>query len=113
VLIAWRHQDIALKTRAGIAGISEEILTQTGTTQAFEVPVNWPASSTGARYGLVFVFDRPKGSGPISDFSIVPQQLLADDLSNLRFQFDPSGWAVDITKHTLCVRALLKAHKAS
>jgi hypothetical protein len=81
VLIAWQHEDIPLKTKAGFAGISREILTQTGTTQAFDVPVNWPAGSTGARYDLVFVFDRPKGSGPISDFSIVPQQLLAGDLS--------------------------------
>jgi hypothetical protein len=81
VLIAWQHQEIALKTRAGIAGISEEILTQTGTSQAFDVPITWPASSAAARYDLVFVFDRPKGSGPISDFSIVPQQLLAGDLS--------------------------------
>jgi hypothetical protein len=81
VLIAWQHQDIALKTNAGAPGISQEILKQTSSKQAFDVPADWPTGSTGARYDLVFVFDRPNGSGPISNFAVVPQQLLAGDLS--------------------------------
>jgi hypothetical protein len=32
VLIAWQHEDIALTTKTGGPGISQEILTQTGTT---------------------------------------------------------------------------------
>jgi hypothetical protein len=82
VLIAWQHEDIALKTKAGAPGISQEILTQTSTKQMFDVPANWPTGPTGARYDLVFVFDRPNGSGAISDFALIPQQLLAGDLSN-------------------------------
>jgi hypothetical protein len=80
VLIAWQHQDIALKTNAGVPGISQEILKQTDTKQPFDVPVDWPTLSADARYDLVFVFDRPHGGGPISDFAVVPQQLLAGDL---------------------------------
>jgi hypothetical protein len=81
VLIAWQHQDIALKTKAGAPGIGQKILTRTSTKQPFDVPVDWPTGSAGARYDLVFVFDRPRGIGPISDFAVVPQQLLAGDLS--------------------------------
>jgi hypothetical protein len=79
VLIAWQHQDIALKTKTGDPGISQEILTQTTTKQIFDVPANWPTGSDGARYDLVFVFDRPKGTGPITDFVVVPQQLRVGD----------------------------------
>jgi hypothetical protein len=79
VLVAWQHQDIALKTKVGAAGISQEILNQTNTKQAFDVPLDWPAGSAGARYDLVFVFDRPSGSGPIGDFALFPQRLLAGD----------------------------------
>jgi hypothetical protein len=32
-----------------------------------------------ARYDLVFVFDRPGGDGPITGFTLFPQQLLAGD----------------------------------
>ena len=79
VLVAWQHEDIALKTKTGNPGISAEILTQTGTTGTLNVPTSWP----GARYDLVFVFDRPTGRGPITGFRLVPQQLLAGDLPNI------------------------------
>ncbi len=62
VLIAWQHEDIALKTKTGNPGISAEILTQTETTGTLNVPTSWP----GARHDLVFVFDRPTGCGPIT-----------------------------------------------
>ena len=80
VLIAWQHQDIALMTKEGSPGISQEILTQTGTTGTFDVPNGWPVGPAGARYDLVFVFDRPSGSGPITGFTLFAQQLLAGDL---------------------------------
>jgi hypothetical protein len=80
VLVAWQHEDIALKTRVGDPGISHEILKQTGTAQTFNVPANWPTGPVGARYDLVFLFDRPSGSGPIIGFMLFPQQLLANDL---------------------------------
>lgn len=83
VLIAWQHEDIALKTKTGDPGISAEILTQTETAGTFNVPTNWPAGPTSARYDLVFVFDRPTGRGPITGFSLVPQHLLAGDLPNI------------------------------
>jgi hypothetical protein len=81
VLIAWQHQDIALTTKTGDPGISQEILTQTGTTATLAVPTSWPVGPAGvARYDLVFVFDRPSGKGPITGFTLFPQQLLAGDL---------------------------------
>jgi len=80
VLIAWQHQDIALATKTGGSGISQEILTQTGTTRTFDVPTSWPTGPAGARYDLVFVFDRPSGSGPVTGFTLLGQQLLAGDL---------------------------------
>jgi hypothetical protein len=80
VLIAWQHQDIALTTKTGDPGISQEILTQTGTTATLGVPTSWPTGPAGARYDLVFVFDRPSGRGPITGFTLFPQQLLAGDL---------------------------------
>src|ERR1700761_5521162 len=80
VLIAWQHQDIALKAKVA-AGISQEILTQTGTASTFNVPTHWPTDPAGAaRYDLVFVFDRPGGDGPITSFTLVAQHLLAGDL---------------------------------
>lgn len=84
VLIAWQHELIPLivKTDTG-RGISAEILTQTKTTGTFNVPASWPVGPAGARYDLVFVFDRPTGSGPITGFTLVPQQLLAGDLPNI------------------------------
>jgi hypothetical protein len=41
VLIAWQHEDIALTTKTGGPGISQEILTQTGTTGTFNIPTSW------------------------------------------------------------------------
>jgi hypothetical protein len=76
VLIAWQHEDIALTTKTRDPGISQEILTQTGTAGTLGVPPTWP----GARYDLVFVFDRPSGTGPIMAFTLFPQQLLSGDL---------------------------------
>ena len=80
VLIAWQHEDIALKTKTGDPGICQVILTETGTTKTFDIPTSWPVGPAGARYDLVFVFDRPSGSGPITAFTLFPQQLLAGDL---------------------------------
>ena len=80
VLIAWQHEDIALKTKTGDPGICQVILTETGTTETFDIPTSWPVGPAGARYDLVFVFDRPSGSGPITAFTPFPQQLLAADL---------------------------------
>jgi hypothetical protein len=82
VLIAWQHEDIALTTRTRDPGISQEILSQTGTARTFNVPTSWPTDPAGAsRYDLVFVFERPSGSGPITGFTLFPQHLLATDLS--------------------------------
>jgi hypothetical protein len=80
VLIAWQHEDIALKRKTVDPGISQVILTETGTTKTFDIPTSWPVGPAGARYDLVFVFDRPSGSGPITAFTLFPQQLLAGDL---------------------------------
>jgi len=80
VLIAWQHEDIALTTKTGGPGISQEILTQTGTTGTFNIPTSWPTGPAGARYDLVFVFDRPSGNGPMTGFTLLAQQLLAGDL---------------------------------
>jgi hypothetical protein len=80
VLIAWQHEYIPLATKTGVAGISQEILTQTGTTGTFNIPTSWPTGPAGARYDLVFVFDRPSGNGPITGFTLLAQQLLAGDL---------------------------------
>ena len=64
----------------GENGISQEILTQTGTTRTFNIPTSWPTGPAGARYDLVFVFDRPSGNGPMTGFTLLAQQLLAGDL---------------------------------
>ena len=80
VLIAWQHEDIALTTKTGVPGISGEILTQTGTTGTLNVSTSWPTGPAGARYDLVFVFDRPRGDGPITGFVLVPLLLMAGDL---------------------------------
>jgi hypothetical protein len=82
-LIAWQHEDIALKTKTGDPGISAEILTQTkqlGRSMCQRVGRFGPA---GARCDLVFVFDRPSGRGPTTGFTFVPRQLLAGDLHNI------------------------------
>jgi hypothetical protein len=64
-VLAWQHEDIALKTNTGNPGISAEILTQTGTPGTLNVPTSWPIGPAGARNDLVFVFDRPTGREPI------------------------------------------------
>jgi hypothetical protein len=80
VLIAWQHEDIALLTKDGQPGISQSILTQTQTSDGkFNIPQTWPSGPQGARYDLVFVFDRPAGTGPIENFSLIAQMLLAGD----------------------------------
>jgi hypothetical protein len=66
VLIAWQHQDIP--------AIGHHILKHTDTSE-LTVPATWPTE----RYDLVWVFDRPSGSGRITSFSQVPQLLLAGD----------------------------------
>jgi hypothetical protein len=80
VLIAWQHEDIALLTKSGQPGISQSILTQTQTPAGkFNIPQTWPSGPQGARYDLIFVFDRPAGQGPIETFSLFAQMLLAGD----------------------------------
>ena len=80
VLIAWQHEDIPLLNKEGAPGISQCILTETKTPSGkFNIPSTWPKGKTGARYDLVFVFDRPSGSGPITGFTLFPQRLLAGD----------------------------------
>jgi hypothetical protein len=80
LLIAWQHEDIAMTTEDGAPGISAEILSLTGTQGTFTVPPTWPTDAFGvARYDLVFVFDRPSGTGAITDFTLVPQHLLPGD----------------------------------
>jgi hypothetical protein len=66
VLIAWQHQDIP--------AIGQHILKHTDTS-GLAVPASWPDE----RYDLVWMFDRPSGSGPITAFNQVPQLLLAGD----------------------------------
>jgi hypothetical protein len=66
VLIAWQHQDIP--------AIGHHFLKHTDTPR-LTIPATWPDE----RYDLVWVFDRPSGSGPIISFSQVPQLLLAGD----------------------------------
>jgi hypothetical protein len=83
VLIAWQHEDIPLTTKTGVPGISQEILTQTETQGVLHVPTSWPTGPAGARYDIVFVFDRPTGVGPITGFTLFAQQLLAGDLPNV------------------------------
>jgi hypothetical protein len=80
VLIAWQHEDIPLLTKDGQPGISQSILTQTDTSAGkFNIPQTWPSGPQGARYDLVFVFDRPAGQGPIESFSLIAQMLLTGD----------------------------------
>jgi hypothetical protein len=75
VLIAWQHQDILPKTPAADSIVSE-LLKQTQTVNLPGVPAGpWP----GNRFDIVFVFDRPGGTGPFMRFTQVPQMLLAGD----------------------------------
>jgi hypothetical protein len=53
---------------------------ETGTGgNPFRIPLSWPTGQQGARYDLVWVFDRPSGSGPITGFTFFAQLLLAGD----------------------------------
>ena len=80
VLISWQHEDIAWEDKKGKPGISQYILTETGTAgNPFNIPQSWPSGPAGARYDLVWVFDRPSGSGPITGFMLFAQMLLAGD----------------------------------
>lgn len=81
VLIAWQHQNILPKDSAADCIVSE-LLKQTATQTANLPPIPtgpWPAP----RYDMVFVFDRPSGTGPFTNFTQVPQLLLAGDLQTL------------------------------
>ena len=77
ILISWQHE-LILPVSPTAASIVTELLQQTA-TPADSLPgvptVPWPAD----RYDLVFVFDRPSGSGPFIAFTQVPQLLLAGD----------------------------------
>jgi hypothetical protein len=80
VLIAWQHEDIPLLTAQRDPGISQCILTGTGTDGTLGVPASWPNDRNGkARYDLVWVFDRPSGAGPIVKFTQFAQMLLPGD----------------------------------
>jgi hypothetical protein len=81
VLISWQHEDIPLMDSSGKPGMSQCILTQTGVVgNPFNIPTSWPKGPLGARYDLVWVFDRPMGSGPITGFTLFAQMLLAGDM---------------------------------
>ena len=80
VLISWQHQDIPWVDEKGKPGISQRILLETGRVgNPFNIPQSWPSGPAGARYDLVWVFDRPSGSGPITGFTLFAQMLLAGD----------------------------------
>jgi hypothetical protein len=80
VLVCWQHEDIPLQAEGDVAGISQEILTQTGTTAQFPIPATWPKDANGqARYDLIFAFTRDTTSGQISGFQLLPQYLVAGD----------------------------------
>jgi hypothetical protein len=79
VLICWQHEDIPLKNAEQKPGISQYILTKTGTRGTMGVPETWPSVDAKARYDLIFVFYRPSGNGPITKFAVIPQFLLAGD----------------------------------
>ena len=82
VLICWQHEDIPLENADKQPGISQCILTQTDTQGTMGVPETWPTTTDGkARYDLIFVFYRPNGNGPITEFAVIPQFLLAGDQS--------------------------------
>jgi hypothetical protein len=70
VLIAWQHEDIP--------SIGAHLLKHTGAS-GIALPTAWPDD----RYDLVWVFDRPAGSGPVTGFAQVPQRLLAGDLESV------------------------------
>jgi len=92
VLICWQHEDIPLVGKDKPKGISQQILDQTDTpADQFWIPSTWPTDAQGnARYDLVFVFDRPSGTGAVTGFSLVGQYLLAGDAAPPQ---PPAGWA--------------------
>jgi hypothetical protein len=71
VLICWQHELIA--------SIGHSILAATNTTSELGVPTSWPNGPDGARYDLVWVFDRPSGTGSITGFTQFAQMLLPGD----------------------------------
>ena len=80
VLICWQHEDIPLLNDKGKPGLSQCILTQTQTQSGvLNIPTSWPKGPNGARYDLVWIFDRPSGTGPITHFALFAQCLLAGD----------------------------------
>lgn len=79
VLVAWQHEDIPLLNRAGQPGLSRSILDKTNTSSTFTIPTTWLHGPQGARYDLVWVFDRPEGEGPIQSFTLFTQRLLPGD----------------------------------
>jgi hypothetical protein len=71
VLVCWQHETIPL--------LGQSILRQTDTA-GISIPSSWPTGTDGSgRYDLTWVFQRPSGSGPISEFSQIAQMLLAGD----------------------------------
>jgi hypothetical protein len=78
--VGFAPEDIPLVSEEGKAGISQCILTQTGTPDGiFNIPKSWPDGPNGARYDLVWVFDRPSGSGQITGFTLFAQFLIGGD----------------------------------
>ncbi|MFZ6874377.1 hypothetical protein ACO0LF_20145 [Undibacterium sp. Di27W] len=78
VLISWQHEDIW--QGPGQDSIVNELLKKTNTTSLSNLPAEpWP----GSRYDMVFVLDRPSGTGVFTAFTQVPQMLLAGDSSEL------------------------------
>ncbi|MEA2740611.1 MAG: hypothetical protein QOH05_3918 [Acetobacteraceae bacterium] len=71
VLICWQHERIV--------SIGQRILAETNTTATLGVPTSWPAGLNGPRYDLIWVFDRPAGTGPITGFTQFAQMLLPGD----------------------------------
>lgn len=74
VLISWQHEDIW--QGPGQDSIVNELMKKTGTASFPNLPTQpWP----GSRYDMVFVLDRPGGTGVFTAFTQVPQMLLAGD----------------------------------
>jgi hypothetical protein len=71
VLICWRQEEIAPIARC--------ILRETSTMAPLGVPASWPTGPNGPRYDLIWVFDRPSGSGPMTAFTQFAQMLLPGD----------------------------------